>query len=217
MKYIAILSTALLFNVFNFSYADILKIELPEKYYGATPLDYFGANYEEPIYKKRPPFEVPEGTTNLARGKKVHSSVEKPEYGKFELLTDGDKHFEDESLLGLAKGIQWIQIDLEQHSELYALTLWHFHKGDRVYFDVIIRVADDKAFTKNVRDVFNNDHDNSSKLGVGKDKEYLEMHDAHFVNLKKVKARYIRFYSAGNTDNEFNHYVEAEVFGKPLK
>jgi hypothetical protein len=68
MKHITILTTALLFNGFNFSHAEILKIELLEKYYGATPLDYFKANYEWANYKKRPPFEVPVGTTNLARG-----------------------------------------------------------------------------------------------------------------------------------------------------
>ena len=116
--------------------------------------------------------------------------------------------------MGLAKGQQWVQIDLAKVSELYALTLWHFHEGDRVYFDVVIRVADDAAFTKNVRDVFNNDHDNSSKLGKGKDKEYIESYKSRFVNLKGVKAQYIRFYTNGSTHDDFNHYVEVEIFGK---
>ena len=49
---------------------------------------------------------------------------------------------------------------------MFAILFWHFHKTPRVYFDVIVQVADDAAFSKNVRTVFNNDHDNSSKLGA---------------------------------------------------
>ena len=206
-----------LFCIISPTQAEILKLDLPTPYFEGTPIDYLGENLEVINYKPRPDFVVPEGTTNIAIGKKVRSSSKKPEYGKLEFLVDGDKDFEDKSLLGLAKGLQWIQIDLGQYSELYAITLWHFHKGERVYFDVVIKVADDAAFTKNVRDVFNNDHDNSSKLGVGTDKEYIETYKSRFVDLKSVKAQYIRFYTNGNTHDEFNHYVEAEVFGRPAK
>ena len=204
-------------SMFSPAQAEVLKLELPEPYFGGTPLDYFGENLEEPNYKPRPAFEVPEGTTNIAKGKKVTSSVEKPEYGKLEFLVDGDKSYENKSLLGLAKGLQWVQVDLGEVCELYALTLWHFHEGDRVYFDVVVKVADDAAFTKNVRDVFNNDHDNSSKLGVGTDKEYIESYKSRFVDLKGVKAQYVRYYTHGSTHDEFNHYVETEIFGKPVK
>jgi len=204
--------------LFSTAQAEVLKLELPEPYFGGTPLDYFGENLEEPNYKPRPDYEVPAGTTNVAKGKKVTSSVEKPEYGKFEFLTDGDKSYENKSLLGLAKGLQWVQIDLGEVNNIYALTFWHFHEGDRVYFDVVVRVADDAAFTKNVRDIYNNDHDDSSKLGKkGKDQEYIESYKARFVPVKDTKARYIRFYSNGSTHDEFNHYVEAEVFAKPAK
>ena len=199
------------------AYTEILKLELPVAYFQSSPFDYDGDNLEEPNYKSRPPFKVPEGTKNIAKGKKVSSSAKNPEYGKFQFLTDGDKGYENKSLLGLDKGHQWVQIDFGQVSELYALALWHFHEGDRVYFDIVIRVADDAAFTKNVREVFNNDHDNSSKLGKGKDKEYIETYKSRFVNIKGVKARYIRFYSSGNTTDDFNHYVEAEVFGKAIE
>jgi hypothetical protein len=37
------------------------------------------------------------------------------------------------------------------------------------------------------------------------------------VDCKGVPARYVRLYSAGNNANEFNDYVEVEVFGKPAK
>lgn len=191
-----------------------LKLELPEPYFGGTPLDYFGPNLEEPNYAPRPPFYVPEGTTNVAAGKQVTASS-KPVFGKLSFLVDGDKSYKDESLLGLEREVQWIQIDLGSMEELYALVLWHFHQGDRVYFDVSVKVADDPEFTKNVRTVFNNDHDNSAGLGAGKDKEYIESYKGKFLDLGGIKARAIRFYSNGNTTDDFNHYVEAEVYGKP--
>ena len=86
-----------------------------------------------------------------------------------------------------------------------------------MYFDVVVKVAEDAAFTKGVKTVFNNDHDNSSELGAGKDKEYIESYKSRFVDLKGVNARYLRFYSKGNTSDEFNHYVEVEIFGKVAK
>jgi hypothetical protein len=197
--------------------AEDLKLELPDPYFGGTPLDYFGENLEEPNYKPRPAFDVPAGTTNIAKGKTVTASVDKPEYGKFAMLTDGDKSYEEKSLLGLATGAQWIQIDLGAANSLYAMTLWHFHEGDRVYFDVVVKVAEDAEFTKGVTTVFNNDHDNSSELGAGKDKEYIESYKSKFVDLKGATGRYVRFYSKGNTSDDYNHYVEVEIFGKPVK
>ena len=194
--------------------ASELELELPEPYFGGTPLDYFGENLEEPNYKPRPAFEVPEGVTNVAKGKAVTASVENAEFGKLEFLTDGDKSYDQNSLLGLPTGKQWIQIDLGSVNTLYALTLWHFHEGDRVYFDVIVQVAEDAEFTEGVTTVFNNDHDNSSGHGAGEQKEYIESYKSKFLDLKGVTGRYVRFYSKGNTSDEINHYVEAEVFGK---
>lgn len=196
---------------------EILELELPEPYFGGTPLDYFGANLEEPNYKKRPDFMVPAGVTNVAKGKMVSANTAKPEFGEFSFLVDGDKSYEQKSLLGLAAGAQWIQVDLGAVNTLYALMLWHFHEGDRVYFDVVVKSADDAEFTKNVQTIFNNDHDNTSEMGAGKDKEYIESYKAKFVDTKGVTGRYVRFYSKGNTSDDFNHYVEVEVFGKPAK
>ena len=34
---------------------------------------------------------------------------------------------------------------------------------------------------------------------------------------KGVQGGYVRLYSRGNTANELNHYIEVEVFGKPVK
>ena len=65
-----------------------------------------------------------------------------PEFGEFGFLTDGDKSYKDSSLLAIDRGRQWIQVDLGESCDLYAVALWHFHQGDRVYFDIIIQVAE---------------------------------------------------------------------------
>ena len=31
------------------------------------------------------------------------------------------------------------------------------------------------------------------------------------------KGRYVRFYSNGNTSNDLNHYIEIDVYGKPVE
>ena len=196
---------------------EVLELELPEPYFGGTPLDYFGENLEEPNYKPRPDFMVPAGTTNVAAGKTVTSSAGSPEFGKFEMLVDGDKSYEQKSLLGIAEGKQWVQIDLGAPHNVYAIMLWHFHEGDRVYFDVKVEIADDAEFTENVQVLFNNDHDNSAGLGEGEDQEYIETYKAKFIDTKGAKGQFVRFYSNGNTTDNFNHYVEAEVFGKPAE
>ena len=87
----------------------------------------------------------------------------------------------------------------------------------RVYHDVVVQVADDPDFIKDVQTVFNNDFDNSSGLGIGKDREYIEDSIGKLIDAKGVKGRYVRLYSKGNTSNDQNHYIEVEVFGKPLK
>lgn len=192
-----------------------LDFELPEPYFGGTPLDYFGENLEEPNYKPRPDFFVPEGTTNVALGKTVTSSVSEPEFGELGFLVDGDASYKQSSLLGLEEGHQWVQIDLGAEHELFAIALWHFHEGDRVYFDVAIQTSNDPEFKDGVHVVFNNDHNDSAGLGKGEDKEYIESYKGKFIDMEGAKARYIRLYTAGNTSDDFNHYVEAMVFGKP--
>jgi hypothetical protein len=54
-------------------------------------------------------------------------------------------------------------------------------------------------------------------LGVGKEKEYIEVNEGRLIDPRGVTTRYVRFYSRGNTANDMNHYVEAEVYGTPVK
>jgi len=190
-----------------------IKIELPEPYYGGTPLDYFGVNLEAPTYKKRDPLMAPAGTTNIAKGKTVTSGADTTNFGKLDQVTDGLKNYQEKYLVELPKGHQWIQIDLGAPSSLSAIVMWHFHAAERVYFDVAIKIADDAEFTKNVREIYNNDHDNSAGAGVGKDKEYIEKHVGRLIDAKGEVAQFVRLYSNGNTSDDTNHYVEVDVYG----
>ncbi len=194
-----------------------LPIVLPQPVFEGTPQNLRVPNLEKPRYKAREPFLAPEGVTNVARRKKVTSSDMAPIIGDLAMITDGDKSGEEGSYVELGPGKQWVQIDLGAPYEIYAVLFWHFHNMPRVYFDVIVQLADDAAFTKNVRTVFNNDHDNTSGLGAGTDMNYVETSEGRLVDAKGAIARYVRLYSNGSNANELNHYVEVEVFGRPPK
>ena len=60
----------------------------------------------------------------------------------------------------------------------------------------------------------NKEHDNSSGLGVGKDKEYIECYEGRAIEVDGVCARYLRFYSNGCTETPVNRYTEIEVYGR---
>jgi len=138
------------------------------------------------------------------------------------MVTDGDMEGSDGSFVELGPGTQWVQIDLGQPADIYAFVVWHFHAEGRVYHDVVIQVADDPDFVENVKTVFNNDFDNSSGWGLGKNLEYVEDYRGKLIDAKDargqpVKGRYVRLYSKGNTSNDLHHYIEVEVFGTPAK
>ncbi len=190
-----------------------LDIRLPEPVYAGTPLAYWSAHLEI-TFKKRPPFLAPKGAQNVALGKPATASAT-PTLGRVEMITDGNKEALDEQLVELPNEVQWVQVDLQGEYVIYAIVVWHFHAGERVYFDIICRVANDPDFTQNVQTLYNNDHDNSSGLGVGKDKEYVDSNEGRLIDGKGTKARYVRLYSKGNTTDEMNHYLEIEVYATP--
>ena len=189
-----------------------LKLKLPKPMFVGTPTNIRSANLEI-TGKSRGPFFVPKGTVLLSLNKKVTSSDSEPVIGELDMITDGEKAGGDGFFIELGPMTQWVQIDLGASHPLHAILAWHFHSQARVYRDVIVQVSDDPTFKTGVTTVFNNDHDNSSKLGAGKDKEYIEVAEGKLFDPKGAKGRYVRFYSAGNTTNDLNHYVEIEVFG----
>ncbi len=192
-----------------------LDIKLPKPMFIGTPTNLQVANLEKPLGKARPEFLAPEGTTNVASGKPVTSSDEAPVIGEVKMITDGDNEAGDGSYVELGPFLQSVTIDLGKMQTIYAILVWHYHKQPRVYFDVIVQVAEDPDFTSNVVTVFNNDHDNTQKMGAGTDKNYVETSEGKLMDAKGVQGRFVRLYSNGNNNDDLNHYIEVAVYGRP--
>jgi hypothetical protein len=194
-----------------------LKVKLPKPMFIGTPRNITSPNLEKITGKPRGAFFVPQGTKLVSLNKPVTSSDRQPVIGELGFVTDGEKAGEDGYFVELGPGKQWVQVDLKTPSNLQAILVWHYHSQARVYRDVIVQVSEDKDFITGVTTLFNNDHDNSSGLGVGKDKEYIETYEGKLIDPRGIKARYVRLWSNGNTANDMNHYVEVEVYGTPAK
>ena len=195
-----------------------LEIKLPRPMFTGTKKDFKLQPWmEKPLGKPRPPFLAPEGTTNVALRKPVTSSDKEPFTGNIEMVTDGDKEGIDGSFVELGPERQWVQLDLQAPYSIYAIVIWHYHGESRLYHDVVVQLADDADLITNVRTIFNNDHDSSSGLGVGKDLEYFENNEGKLIDAKGENARFVRLYSRGNSSSDQNHYTELEVYGKPVK
>jgi len=190
-----------------------LTTEIPPELIEGTPKPIDVPNLDQEA-KRAPEFSVPEGTVLLSKGKKVTSSDDAPIIGDLTLVTDGDKDAGEGYFVELLDGLQWVQIDLEKESTVSAIWLWHFHSQKRAYHDVIIQVSNDPEFKKDVTTLFNNDYDNSAKMGKGPQNPYVETRFGLLVDAKGTKGQYVRLYSNGNTSNEMNHYIEVEVFGQ---
>ena len=194
-----------------------IDLRLPKPVFVGTPTNIAVPNLEAPLGHPRPPFLAPEGTTNVALKKPVSGSDEQPTIGELSQITDGDKEAAEGSFVELGPGVQYVTIDLKVPSTIYAIVVWHYHKQAVVYRGVVVQVADDRDFITNVRTVFNNDIDNSSGRGVGKDMAYVETAEGKLIDAKGIQGRYVRLYSKGNTANDLNHYIEVEVYGKAVR
>ena len=194
-----------------------LKLDLPKPVFAGTPRPIQLPNLEPLPTGKRPDFLVPVGTVLLSKGKPVTSSDSQPVIGELAFVTDGDKSGVDGAYVELGPGVQWVQIDLGAPAKLAALAVWHFHAAPCACHAVIVQVSDDPAFKKNVVTLFNNDADNSAKLGKGTDPAYIETNQGRIFDAKGATARYVRLYSNGSTSDELNHYCEVEVYGQPVK
>lgn len=195
-----------------------LKLEFPKPMFIGTPVPAELPNLEKPgSYKPILSIQVPKGTTNLAKDKKVTSSDEAPIIGELTLVTDGDADGADGSFVELMPGKQWIQIDLETAAEIYKVAMWHYHKQAQAYIDVVVQVSDDPEFKAGVTTLWNSDDDNSSEMGKGGDPAYVETNHGRIIDGKGAKGRYVRLWSNGNTSNDMNHYCEVQVYGKAAK
>jgi len=200
--------------------SDMDKVELdldyPEPLFQGTPVPVDLPNLEKP-HTKRDALMVPEGVENLALGKEISSSDEFPIIGELSMITDGDKEGVEGTYVELGPGKQYAQVDLGQEANIYAIAVWHYHSQARAYHDVIVQISNDAEFAEGVTTVYNNDHDNSAGMGVGEDLAYIETNQGRLIDVDGVAGRYVRLYSGGNTANDMNHYVEVEVYGKPVE
>lgn len=194
-----------------------LKLQLPEHTTKGTPEDLPSGPNIEPVPKTPPPpVQVPAGVSNVAKGKAVTSSV-KPYTGELSQITDGEREPIDEDVIEFKKGSHWVQVDLGESFPIYAIAMWHDHRLLQAFHDVILQLSDDPEFKTGVTTIYNNDTDNSSKLGVGTDREYFELEFGRVLPVKGVKARYVRGYTKGSSLSAINCWQEIEVYALPVK
>jgi hypothetical protein len=190
----------------------ILKTDIPPELIEGTPAPINAPNLVQ-APKTAPTLQVPAGTVLLSRGKPVTSSDPYPIIGDITYITDGDKQAGEGYFTELLNGLQWVQIDLEAEASLAAVWVWHFHSQKRAYEDVIVTVSNDPDFADGGTILFNNDYDNSAGMGKGSDYSYVESRFGKLIDASGTRGRFVRLYSAGNTSNDLNHYIEVEVFG----
>jgi hypothetical protein len=194
-----------------------IKFELPDPVSSSTPKEIKSDNLEPDPGpgKYRAPIMVPAGFDKklTTEDTKVTTS-EEAVTGDNEFVVDGDKTADVTCMLQLPDGLQWVQLDLGAEHTVSAVCVWHDQGDDRVYKDVVVQLSNDEKFEKDVVTIFNNDHNNSAKLGKGADKEYRERNDGRPMAGKMTKARYLRCYSAGSSSDPMNNFIEIEVFGK---
>ena len=189
-------------------------------------IDYPDPCYVSPAHRGMPPaylpspeapeIMVPAGTENVALGKEVTSSAE-PKKGSLEQITDGEIGYEEEYLVKLPSGPQWVRIDLEQEHEISAIACWRFYEWERVYFGIVVQVSNDPEFEEGVTTIFNNDFADDLGFGEGEDREYIETHFGRvFEPGNGLSGRYVRLWSDGNNWDDYNHYIEVKVYGRPL-
>ncbi len=196
-----------------------LPLKLPMPTLKGTPDDLpKGPNIEPPDEKPRPAFMAPKGAKNVALNKKVAASDKNPVNGELSQITDGEKEAFDDQVVEMRRGVQWVQLDLGEVCEVFAIVVWHDHRWLQVFRNVVVQAADDPDFIQNVTLLFNNDTENAAGLGIGSDKQYFEARDGKLIPVKNgLKTRYLRFYSKGSNLSAFNCYQEIEVYGRPAK
>jgi hypothetical protein len=191
-----------------------LKLKLPAPVFAGTPKEVRQGVIMDPPSATPPVIMVPPDARNIAPKARLTSSDKNATTAMLAKITDGDKEAEEDSVVFLRKGLQWIQFDFGRPEEIFAIAVWHAHDTAKIYRAVIVQVADDKDFTENVRTLFNNDADNSSGLGAGTDRQYFETFQGKTIAAKGARARYLRLYSHGSTDSAMNEYTEVEIYGR---
>ena len=187
--------------------------DFPAPAFFGTPVDIELPNLE-PARSPRLTFTAPEGVHLISSGAAVDSSAPQALLGALTMITDGQKTGDDTHFIALPSGPQWVQLDLGETREVFAITLWHYHKRMRAYRDVVIQISSDASFSSGAITVFNNDEDDSLGLGAGTDPAYIETHHGRIIDVAGTSGRYVRLHSNGNTSDGLNHYTEVEIYGR---
>lgn len=148
----------------------------------------------------------------VALKKPVTASDKNPIMGMLEQATDGQQEAYDDQLLEMRKGVQWVQVDLQSPHKIYVIVIWHDHRYIKTYQRVIVQIADDAEFTKNVRTLFNNNFENKAGLGIGKDRQYFASLWGRPIDGKGETGRHVRWYSNGSHMSALNNRTEMEVY-----
>jgi len=191
-----------------------LKLKLPAPVFAGTPKQAPAGMMVDPPSTKPPVILVPPDARNIAQQAKLASSDKNATTALLARITDGDKEAQEDSVVLLRKGLQWIQFDFGRSEEIFAIAIWHAHDTAKIYRCVIVQAADDGDFTENVRTLFNNDADNRAGLGAGTDRQYFESYQGKTIDARGLRARYIRLYSQGSTESALNEYTEVEIYGR---
>jgi len=193
-----------------------LDLKLPAPAFKGTPKELPEGLVVEPLSDKpRPALMVPQGCENLAAGVIPSCSVTNTSPTRLAKITDGKKEAYEEQIVLLRKGVQSLTFDLKKPAALHAIVIWHAHDTSKVYRCVVVQIADDADFTRNVRTLFNNDTENQTGQGVGTDRQYFETHEGKLVPARGEQARFVRMFSRGSTESALNEYTEVEIWGKP--
>jgi hypothetical protein len=195
-----------------------LVLKLPAPVFAGTPKAAPPDTTVETMpAKPGPPLMIPRDARNIAPGRKITSSDKNATRADLAKITDGIKDADEDAVVQLRKGLQWIQFDLGSPQEIYAVAVWHAHDTAKIFRSVIVQTAADEDFTENVRTLFNNDRDNSAGLGAGTDRQYFETYQGKVIDARGARGRYLRLYSDGSTDSKLNEYTEVEIYGRPAK
>lgn len=191
-----------------------LRLKLPAPVFAGTPKEAPQGVKIDPPSAKPPVIMVPPDVRNIAAKARLSSSDKNATTAMLAKITDGNKEAEEDSVVLLHKGLQWVQFDFGRSEEIFAIAIWHAHDTAKIYRSVIVQVADDKDFTENVRTLFNNDADNKSGLGAGPDRQYFETFQGKTIDARGARAQFVRLYSHGSTDSAMNEYTEVEIYGR---
>jgi len=192
----------------------VIKPDFPRPMFvgSPAPLPELPPNMIEGNYSQEREVRIPRRVSLLSRGVPVTGSDPAP-LGEFSWITDGDKQGDDGYFVDLLPGQQWIQLDLGEPRELWLLWIWMYHKTGVIYKDVIIELATREDF-RDARIVFNNDHDDTSGMGAGRDTSWIETNLGRPIRLQGQRARFIRLYSNGRSVDDTNHWIEVEAYGR---